>query len=214
MTEPGSFGIGRQRPTDAFDDFNTHAFQCSQLISLLETTKLVQVMAVHPGAGSPPAAGTVDVMPLVMQVDGGGNATKHGTVTGIPYFRLQGGGNAVILDPAVGDIGYVAVCDRDTSSVRSTLRAAPPGSGREFSLADGIYVGGCLNGTPTQWVWFKSTGLEFADLNGNVWETSSTGIRVTLAPGGDFVVNGISLLNHIHAVTTAPGNTAPPTPGT
>ena len=192
---------------------NNTAFLCAQLISVLETNKLVQVVAVHPGDGSPPAAGTVDVLPLVMQVDGGGNTTPHETVTGLPYFRLQGGNGAVIADPAVDEIGWVAVCDRDTSNVRSTLKASPPGSGREFSLADGIYLGGCLNGVPSQYVWFKPSGVKIVDNLGNIFETGPDGIDVTLVAGGDLRVNGTGFLTHVHVVTTAPGVTAPPTPG-
>ena len=30
----------------------------------------------------------------------------------VPYMRIQGGANGIILDPAIGDIGIATVCDR------------------------------------------------------------------------------------------------------
>jgi hypothetical protein len=121
----------------------------------------------------------VDVMPLVSQVDGNNNTQRHGVVYGLPYFRIQGGANAVICDPVVGDIGYVVVSDRDISSVKSnaakiTGSANPsssnqvtPGSSRRNDLADGVYVGGILNATPKQYIQFTATGITIADMNGN-----------------------------------------------
>ena len=47
--------------------------------------------------------------PLVNMLDGAGDATEHGTIFGLHYTRLQGGANAIILDPQVDDIGWAAV---------------------------------------------------------------------------------------------------------
>ena len=149
--------LGQQGPQSATSDFNATDFHIQQRIGRINTSKLVLVIAVHGGGvGSPP---TVDVQPMVNQIDGAGNATPHGIVYGIPCFRLQGGNGAAILDPVDGDIGWAGFCDTDTSIVRRILAIANPGSRRRFSLSDGVYFGGCLNGTPSNYVQISSAGI-------------------------------------------------------
>jgi hypothetical protein len=206
----GSVGSGQQGPNDSSSEFNKICFVIRQMIAQLDTMKLVQVQAVHGGGGTIAAAGTVDVLPLVNQIDGSGVSTPLGKVYGIPWWRLQGGNGAVICDPAVDDIGYVVCADRDISNVKATQQQSNPGSFRKFNIADGIYTGGCLNGAPTQYVVFTAQGIKIVDLNGNMISMTSSGFTVTTAPGGDFVVNGISVTKHTHAVTAAPGETGIP----
>jgi hypothetical protein len=134
--------------------FNEQSFMIRQMIGKITTNELVQVEAVDP------AAGTVDVLPLVYQVDGQGQPFPHATIHKLPYFRLQGGTRgAVILDPQPGDIGLAAFCGRDISVVKTTKAPALPGSRRRFDWADGLYLGGFLNGTPTQYVEFTDSGI-------------------------------------------------------
>jgi hypothetical protein len=112
----------------------------------------VQVVAVHGGGLAP--VGRVDVQPLVQQTDSAGNVTALPVLYGLPYLRWQGGTSAVILDPAVGDIGLVCFADRDVSAVVASLQQSAPGSNRRFSLADGFYMGATLNAEPTQYLQF------------------------------------------------------------
>lgn len=190
-----SFGYGQQTPYDSTSEFNVLSFIIKQMIAKMNTMKLVQVVAVHSN-GAVAAAGTVDVMPLVNQIDGNGNSTPHGVVYGIPWWRLQGGLNAVICDPVVNDIGYVTVSDRDISSVISTKAQANPGSSRKFDLADGIYVGGCLNAVPTQYIQFTSTGIVIADGNGNQIQFGASGITLI---GNVIMQNNLQLAGQIEA---------------
>jgi hypothetical protein len=155
-----SFGNGQMEPSDTASDFNVMSFIIQQALARTRTMVLVKVMAVtNDGDLSP--VGFVDVQPLVNMLDGAGTATPHGTIFNLPYTRLQGGANAIILDPEVGDIGWAAIADRDISSVKSTRAQANPGSFRRFDLADGVYIGGILNGVPTQYVRFASDAIEF-----------------------------------------------------
>lgn len=110
------------------------------------TATIAQVVAVYGGGVGP--VGTVDVQFLVNQVDRSGVATPHGVAKGLPYLRYQGGSNAVICDPAVGDIGTVVFASRDISSVKKNKKQSNPGSFRKFSMSDGMYLPGILNGTP------------------------------------------------------------------
>ena len=149
---------GQQRPNDGSSSLNSTAFMVQQLLARISTLTLVKVMAVTTDGGVAPV-GFVDVLPLVNQLDGAGNATPHGTVFGLPYLRLQGGANAIILDPAVGDIGICGFASRDISSVKATKAVANPGSLRRFDMADGMFLGGTLNAAPTQYVQFNADGI-------------------------------------------------------
>lgn len=129
-----------------------------RVLETVHVATLVQVTAcTNAGADSP--VGTVDVQPLVNQVDGQGGIWAQPALCGLPYLRIQGGANAVIIDPQPGDIGLAVFADHDASSVIATKQAAAPGSFRRFDMSDGIYLGGLLNGTPTQYVQFNSSGI-------------------------------------------------------
>jgi phage baseplate assembly protein gpV len=149
---------GSADATSGGSDFNAQTFLIWQVLAGISTAKLVKVINVTNSGGLAPV-GFVDVQPLVNQLDGYGLAVEHGTVYNLPYFRLQGGTNAVILDPQVGDIGAAIICDRDISAVKSTKAQANPGSKRKFDAADGLYLGGYLNGVPQQYVQFSSAGI-------------------------------------------------------
>lgn len=149
---------GQQRPTSGTSEFNAQSFLIWQTLRTIAGARLVQVKAVT-NAGSVSPVGFVDVLPLVNQLDGSDNAVPHEIVHNLPYFRLQGGSNAVIIDPQVGDIGVAIIEDRDISSVKANKGQANPGSKRIFDMADGLYVGGFLNGAPTQYVQFSAAGI-------------------------------------------------------
>lgn len=156
----GQFGYqGAQNPSSATSEYNTHAFVIRQILSQISTATLVQIKAVTNAGGISPV-GFVDVLPLVNQIDGGNGAMPHGIIHNLPYFRLQGGANAIILDPQVGDIGIAVFADRDISSVKATKGVGNPGSKRRFDMSDGLYVGGVINGTPNQYIAFSSNGID------------------------------------------------------
>jgi len=222
----GSLGAGQQSPTDSNSDFDVITFIVRQIIAELEIALPVQVIAVHPGQGSPPTAGTVDVELLVNLLDGSGNASPQGTVFGLPYFRFQGGPWAIICDPAVNDFGWLIGASRDTSNVVKNPGIQNPGSFRKYSYSDGIYVGGCLNEVPAATLWLKPDGTwVLTDKPGNVLQGTSSGIAMTpvgqgLAVNGNISATGtiiagkgtadqVGLQTHTH-----PANGSPPTPGT
>lgn len=157
MTDQQNAYSGQAQNTAPGSDYNTYVFIVSQILSCISTAKLVKVIACT-NAGGLAAVGFVDVQPLVAQVDGAGQTTPHGIVYGLPYARVQGGAGAFILDPVAGDIGLALICDRDSSTVKATLDAGPPGSARQYDMADGVYLGGVLNGVPTQVVQFLPAG--------------------------------------------------------
>lgn len=150
---------GFQRPGTAASEYNTLKLMIDGMLSRVRTATLVKVMAVTNSGGVSPV-GFVDILPMVNQVDGIGQATEHLTIYKCPYLRVQGGANAIILDPQVGDIGIAVFADRDISSATANKGQANPSSSRRFSMADGLYLGGVLNGLPTQYTRYSSTGIE------------------------------------------------------
>lgn len=230
----GNVGAGQYEPTDSNSDYSVAAFIVGQLLSLVDTMKVVQVVAVHPGAGTPPVAGTVDVQILVAQLDGAGNAVPQGVVYGLPYLRLGGGKWAVIVDPAVNDIGLAIASDRDISSLKAAAAAGNspmvnPGSYRQYDVSDGVYLGTVLSTpVPAATLWLKPDGtLNVTDALGNVLQTSASGFALTgnlkitgsVTATGDVVADSgagfVSLVSHLTSgVTTGGGVSGAPVAGT
>lgn len=207
-----------EEPGDFLSDYNAQLFMIMSVLSKCATATLVQVVAVT-NAGSVTPVGMVDVQPLINMMDGAGVPIPHSIVHNCPYFRLQGGQNAVILDPQVGDIGIAVFADRDASSVIAVKAQANPGSRRMFSMSDGLYIGGVLNGVPNQYVQFNTSGITILSPNAvtitapNVTVNASTAATVntatatvsassatnittpTMTLNGNLVVNGTSALN-------------------
>jgi hypothetical protein len=212
---------GQDGTSDAVSDYHAAAFATKQALGKLHTTMPVMVVAVHGGGTA--SIPTVDVRPLVNQIDGVGKATPHGVIYGIPCQRLQGGNFAIINDPKVGDLGTIHVCARDTSSVVKTGAQANPGSRRRFNLADSFYIG-CwgASGSPTQFLQFTDTGITLTDLNGNTL-VMAAGVTTLTTPifkvagqiqatgeitAGEGGADSVTLQNHSH------GGGPVPTPGT
>lgn len=149
---------GQAQAADGTGDYGSLMFVIGQALAQLSTSTVVRVVAVTNAGGLAPV-GFVDVQPLVNQLDGAGNAVPHGVLHHLPYFRLQGGTDAVILDPKVGDLGIAVFASRDISAVKASKAQANPGSWRSYDMADGLYVGGLLNGTPVQYVQFTAGGI-------------------------------------------------------
>lgn len=149
---------GQARAAEGGDEYGSVMFVIQQALARLSTSTLVRVVAVTNAGGLAPV-GFVDVQPLVNQLDGAGNAVPHAVLHNLPYFRLQGGTDAIILDPKVGDIGIAVFASRDISAVKASKAQANPGSWRSHDMADGLYVGGLLNGSPVQYVQFTAGGI-------------------------------------------------------
>lgn len=220
-------GTPLQTSADVLNEYATLRFVIQSMLSRVATCTMVRVVACTNNGGVSPW-GTVDVQPLINQVAGDDTAWPHQTLYKLPYCRLQGGVNAVILDPAPGDIGVVCFASRDISALKSqdSIDAVKggnpgvnPGSARQFNMSDGIYIGAGLNGVPTQYVAFSDGGITVVSptqvtiqapaitLDGDVHITGAT------TGDGDGVFNGISVHDHTHGgVQSGGSNTAPPNP--
>lgn len=186
MASSPPISIGSLTPWSTQGDYNTALFAIGAALSKMQTATLVQVQSCTNDGGVSPF-GLVDVIPLVNQVDALGNPTPHITVFGLPYFRLQGGANAVIIDPQQGDIGIAVFASRDISKVKTTQAQANPGSARQYDFADGIYLGGVLNAAPTQYLQFNDDGITVVSPD-----------ALTLQSGGDTDVTASGAM-HLNA---------------
>lgn len=148
---------GQQNPGDSAGQYGVQTFVIKQMLSRLQTMTLVKVIACTNSGGISPV-GFVDVEPMINQVDGDGNGKPHKPLYNLPYLRMQGGSNAFILDPKPGDIGIVGFASRSIAKVKRTKKRSNPDTFSQFSISDGLYIGGVLNGTPVNYVRFANDG--------------------------------------------------------
>lgn len=152
----------------------------TRLIGRVFTHTLVKVVKVD--AGGTGEVGFVNVVNLVQQLDANDEGIPNQPMYRLPYFRYQGGANAVILDPQVGDIGLAAFAMRDITKVKDTKSESAPPSRRQYDPSDGLYIGGFLNGAPKQFIEFLESGINIT-ATGDV--TISTPANVNVEAGGD-----------------------------
>jgi hypothetical protein len=198
------------------------------LIKDVRTTIPVKVMAVHPGTGSPPSIGTVDIQPLVQTVDGTGKLWNLGVTHNAQFSRIQSGGTAIVVDPSVGDIGLASACDRDISSVIAAAGLAGPGSARTHDLADLVYLFSIISAAEiTQYILANSSGITLLspntikvqgqqiNLNGVTIDSSGNLTSPATIKAATDVIGGatdISLVNHTHTSASPGSPTSPPIP--
>ena len=216
MASDKEIPTGQQKPSSTWGEFNNIAFMVQQAIGKLQTATLVKIEKCTNAGGLEPV-GFVDVTPLVNQLDAAGNPTPHVTIFNVPYFRLQGGKNAIIIDPEKGDIGVAVFASRDITKVKATKGAANPGSFRQYSFADALYLGGMLNATPTQYVQFSTAGIRIhspvqikLDAPDILLEAQTVEINAstsTTITTPIFTVNGNAKINGVTTLNGAVGQT-------
>ena len=200
---------GQAQPEDFSGEYNSLLFIIRQVLNRSNVSALCKVTAVTGGGVA--TTGYVDLQPLLNQVDGYGNALPQGVLHNVPFFRLQSGGSAIIIDPVVGDIGVAVFSDRDISNIKAQHKAgniaqvvstgALPESRRRFDVADGMFFCGFFNATPTQFIQFKTDGI-----------VVTTNQKITVnATGGDVSItaSGAVKLNATGNIELAAGGGTP-----
>lgn len=237
--------VSQQQNLTTATEYALIQFVVQQLLSRVATCTMVRVVACSNDGGLSPV-GTVDVQPVINMIAGDESAWAHGQLFKLPYIRAQGGSNAIILDPKPGDVGLACFASRDISAAKSEsgvahIKAADPqapgvnpGSARQFDMSDGLYIGGLLNGTPTQFVQFNDDGIRIHSPilvrveAPEIELEADTAVTITapdIALDGDVTVSGTvvaqgnvtgqgtSLHTHTHTGVTAGGGTSgPPSP--
>jgi hypothetical protein len=192
-------------PSDLTSPQNEMQFIMRSLLGDVRTSMPVKVTKVT-NTGNVAEIGRVDIVPLVGQLDGDGQLIPHGAIYDVPYLRLQCGGNAIIIDPVVGDIGIALFCDRDISVVKASKAGAHPGSLRRHDMSDAVYLGAILSSAPTQYIRFSASGIDIAaqtiNIIGNTYITGSETVSNTLT------VAGKSINAHTHGGVLPGGGTS------
>jgi hypothetical protein len=175
-------------PAANASDVERTQFVIRAALAGLRTAMPVKVLEVTNNGGVSPI-GFVNVQPLVSGEDGMGNAWPHGTIYNVPYMRIQGGSNAVIIDPQVGDIGIATVCDRDISTVKNASAVSAPGSLRRHDMSDIVYLMTIIGAAPTQYIQFNSSGITVNSPNA---VTINAGGNVSVTATGSATVQAAS----------------------
>lgn len=185
-TKPYNFSFEAQ-----FDPDQAELFKILQTLrDNVHTVDLVRVLTVTPVSDR---VGFVSVQPLVLESDTANVVIAQSPAYNVPYLRMQGGASAVILDPVAGDIGLCLYAQRDITSVKQTLAEGPAPTARAWSTGDGLYIGGVLNGAPSQYVRFQPGGAGIDVVSpGNV--TLQAAGAVTITSGGATTVNAAAFV--------------------
>lgn len=198
-------------PGSDASEYTVVQFIVQAALAGIQTVSLAQVTAVDT------TAKTVDVKVLVNLVTGSGVSIPHGVIAARPYHRLQGGLNAIIIDPAIGDIGVMVFGSRDLSAVIATKGQANPGTARLFDWADGLYFGGVLNAEPTQYVKFDGSGITILSPTlvtiqaPTVHVQGNLTVSGTTVGTGDGTFDGTDVHTHVHSgVQSGGSDTGPP----
>lgn len=226
MPAGADVSVGNQTPAGLATEYAVLAFVVQQKLAEVQTLTLVRIIECTNDGGIVPV-GTVTVQPLVNLMTGDRTAIKHKPLYNLPYLRVQGGTNAVIIDPKPGDIGLAGFCSRDISAVKVAKDVANPGSLRAFSMSDGIYIGGCLNGTPEQYIVFADDGIsivspteitlqapmvrilgELQQSNGDASFAQSVDVAADVTAQGEVTAGNIPLTSHKHGGITPGGGTS------
>ena len=143
-----------RRLNSGASEYNAISFLVEQAIKGMVNTAIpVRVdSCTKPGVGG--AAGYVSATPLVMQRGADGKSLAPVSMPQLPYYRVQAGTAAVVLDPQPGDIGLAVFSQQDASNVKEgTSEPVQAGSFRCFDMSDGFYCCSVLgSGAPETYV--------------------------------------------------------------
>lgn len=158
------------------------------IMSDLNTGELVEVTAVDSSGNSP--VGFVSVKVLTLRANADNKNVQLGEIHNVPYFRLQGGANAVIVDPEVGDIGFCGFCSRDTSIVKRIRAMAPQSVYRTSDISDAFFFGGWSSKAPEQYIWFDGDNVRIKATAKVIIDAPMTEVEQNMLIKGSLVTTG------------------------
>ena len=189
---------GFQELNTSFNLTNALDFFTDQKLKSIFTCDIVKVINVDEK--------TVDIQPLVYQVNGDNEIMKQEPIYGVPYCRQQAGMNGIILKPQVGDLGVVVYARRDISSVISSGGENVPDTRRFLSENDAIYLCSIASimSQPTRFIEFTESGISITPntkltINGDVEVTGTVTAQ-------DCISGTISGKTHTHGGVTSGGD--------
>lgn len=191
------------KPWHSSSDVNSLSFMLQRMLTCYSHAEIVMVNSVSDGLCA--------VTPMVIGSSADGVIITPQKISGVPYFRLQMGESAVIMDPKEGDVGLMLICDDDITNVKENKAASVASHGMRNMRSNGIYLGGIqlLNGAPTEYIKFTGSGIEVAGDIRQVSGNFTTSGKVTAT--GEVTGNGIALSSHVHGgVESGGSNTGEP----
>jgi hypothetical protein len=207
MSDPTSKGYAD--PTHGTSEFNTLNFIIDSALTKVNTATLVKVVGISEIGGPHDPVGFVDITPLVARILGDGTTQLPGIIYHCAYMRIQGGTNAIIIDPVVGDIGIAIFAQQDISAVQTTRAPSNAGSNRVFSPADALYLGGVLNGEPLQYLKFAANGVTITSPTALIINAPTVTITGNTTFTGTVTANGHRIdETHTHGGVQAGGGTS------
>jgi hypothetical protein len=129
--------FGSQNLSTNLTDFNTLDFYIDGKLLRINTIKICKISAVN-------ADGTVNVIPMVKNLNGKKEPLPLSELKSFPILRQQGGTSGFIIEYQVGDIVLVGFCDRDPQAVIRSKKEAAPSTYTPFPLSGGIVLGAVL----------------------------------------------------------------------
>ena len=170
------------RPEQTVSGAAQDMYIINNLIANIHTMMPVKILSVTVPPDSLAPIGRCEVLPLVQQIDGSNNVYPMGKIINVPYLRVQGGKNAIVIDPQVGDVGLCGFCERDISIVKRTGELSAPDTRRKYDINSAVYMFTMMSGTPTQYIHFKTSGIDIkttGDLNINGLIIKADGTLIT-----------------------------------
>lgn len=186
-------------PITAYNnEYNSTVELVKSLTQSMATCTLVTVQSVDT------TNKVISALPMVTQIDGSGKPVSQGIIYNVPYLPMQYGNSAIVMTPAIGDIGLCVFCHSDISTVKKTKKEALPASYRKHNVSDGIYIGGILNSSPINYIEFLGNDI-------NIKSTNLT-INANIQTTGTIINNGKNIgSTHTHSgVQSGSGNTGTP----
>ena len=137
--------------------YNANNQQIQNDLQKINTVFLARITAVNGGGTS--GSKTVSATPLICQIDANGNKLPSPVLVEVPYYRVQAGTGALILDPVVGDIGVFVCAKRDISNIKNGVTDPQvPASFRSFDLADSIMIATIHTGVASTYIHISPDG--------------------------------------------------------
>jgi len=199
------------RPEETIGGPAQQRYIIETLISSIHTLTLVEIVSVSVPQDELAPIGRCSIRPLVQKVDGNNNVYSRGVIDNVPYLRVQGGTNAVVIDPVVGDVGLAGFCDRDISMVKRTGKEAAPNTLRQYDLNDAVYLFTCMSDTPVQFIHFKGNEIHIKSPSKIVLDAPIVEATGQVNATGDVTAGAISLQTHVHGgVASGPSTTGVP----
>ena len=137
-------GVGSQTENTALSFINELDFFVDGKILEINTIKICQITKVN--------GDTVNVKPLVLNLDGDKKPIEATELKELPFIRQQGGASGFVIEYNVGDIVLVGFCDRDPQGVIRSKKETAPATYCPFPLSGGIVLGAVLFNVPEVYV--------------------------------------------------------------